>query len=82
MAGRADFLVDLEAALQLLLVELAERAVAGERELLRMLVELMLGRRLGRVAEIADQAPTRSATSSDAGETQADEKADACEPWP
>ena len=45
VAGRADFLVDLEPALQLLAVELAERPVAGERQMLRMLVELLLGRR-------------------------------------
>ena len=51
MAGRADFLVDLEAALELLAVELAERPVAGERQLLGMLVELVLGRRLGGLAD-------------------------------
>ena len=50
MAGRADFLVDLEAALELPAVELAERAVAGEVQLLGVLVELVLdglGGRLG-----------------------------------
>jgi hypothetical protein len=40
MALRADFLVDLETALQLLLVELAEHAVAGERQMFGVLVEL------------------------------------------
>src|SRR5205814_6689790 len=35
VAGRADLRIDLEAALQLPLVELAEWAIAGERELLR-----------------------------------------------
>jgi hypothetical protein len=42
VAGRADFLVDLEAALELLPVELAERAVEREGDVLRMLVELVL----------------------------------------
>ena len=46
MAARADFLVDLEAALQLLPVELAERAVRGEVQLLRLAMKFMLGGRL------------------------------------
>ena len=39
MAGGTDFLVDLETALQLLLVELAEHAVAGKTQRLAMFVE-------------------------------------------
>src|SRR3546814_11628420 len=39
VAGRADFLVDLEAALELLAVELHERAVRSQVKLLRVLVE-------------------------------------------
>jgi hypothetical protein len=46
VARRADFLVDLVAALELLLVPMAEQPVAGEVQLLRILVELVLGRRL------------------------------------
>jgi hypothetical protein len=56
VAGRADFLVDLEAALELLLVEFAERAVAGESKRLRLTVKLMLGGRFGRLLEIAHRA--------------------------
>ena len=40
VARGADFLVDLEATLHLLAIELAEHAVAGKREVLGMLVEL------------------------------------------
>src|SRR3546814_5088085 len=43
VAGRADFLVDLEAALELLAVELPERAVRSQVKLLRVLVEEMCG---------------------------------------
>ena len=51
MAGRAHFLVDLEAALQLRLVELAERAVAGEvRACLACLWNSCSARLLGRVS--------------------------------
>ncbi len=40
MARRADFAIDLQPALELLLVELAERPVAGQGELARLLIEL------------------------------------------
>ena len=52
VAGRADLRVDLEAALQLRLVELAERTVAGEVQRLRLLVEFVRGERRRRIAEI------------------------------
>ncbi len=39
MAGRADFLVNLEAALELRLVKLAKRAIAGEFDVLGVKVE-------------------------------------------
>ena len=62
MAGRAHFLVDLESALQLLLVELAERAVAGQRQRLGLAMELMLGGRQRRLLEI--DSPRRNTTTA------------------
>src|SRR3954447_277927 len=75
MAGRADFRIDLKAARQLTVVELAERPVPGELQRLRLLVELVGGERRGRVGEIArDSADQRD--QQDPGEYQADEKTD------
>src|SRR5205085_12142283 len=52
VTGGANLLVDLEAALNLRSIELAEGTIAGEHQILRMFVELLLGRRRGRIREI------------------------------
>src|SRR6185295_8338025 len=52
VTGRADFRIDLEAALQLALVELAEGPVAGQREMPGLLVPLVRREWRRRVVEI------------------------------
>ena len=47
VTGRADFVVNLEAALELLDVPLAERAVEGERDIARLFVRQVTGRLFG-----------------------------------
>ena len=73
VAGRADFLVDLEAALQLLPVELAERAVGREVQLLRLAWNSCSAVGAGGAWTNADQVDHRS-DQQDAGEAQPDEK--------
>jgi hypothetical protein len=53
VAGRANLGIDLEAPLQLFLIEFAEGPIAGERQMLGMLVELLRRERCGRVTEVA-----------------------------
>ena len=72
VAGLADFVIDLEAALQLPLVELAEGAVAGQRKLLGVQVKLVLGGRgyafLGKVYRADDQRPGERAREEQSDE--------------
>ena len=75
MAGRADFRIDLEAALQLLVVELAERPVAGETQVLGLAVELFARRLAGGLAEVGRDAAEQRDQQDD-GEDGADEAED------
>jgi hypothetical protein len=74
VTGRADFRVDLEAALQLRPVIMTERAVEAPRYLLGMLVEGMLHRLGRRRANIGHRAP-EEAEQQHAREEEADERA-------
>jgi hypothetical protein len=73
VAGRTDLLVHLVAALDLLPVELAERPVGREMQSLGLAMIFMLGGRLRRRLDEADQVH-HQADQEDAGETQPDEK--------
>src|SRR5205085_11477417 len=53
MTRRADFRINLEAALKLALVEVAERAVGSEVQFLRLLVECLRSERRRRALEVA-----------------------------
>src|SRR3546814_10225010 len=55
VARRADFLVHLEAALELLVVVLAERAVGRQRERLGLLVEFLGDGRLRRLVDRSEE---------------------------
>src|SRR3546814_19771208 len=70
VAGRADFLVHLKAALQLGLVPVRKQAVTRQREVARLLVERVSGLRLIRQGRRDDRAQQRD------DETQADEKSE------
>src|SRR3546814_11315549 len=70
VAGRADFLVHLKAALQLGLVPVRKQAVTRQREVARLLVERVSGLRLIRQGRRDDRAQQRD------DETQADERSE------
>ena len=75
VAGRADLRIDLKSTLQLAVVELAERSIAGQRQVPRPEVELFRGERRGRVAEIGCK-PRDQRDRQDEREVRADETQD------